>query len=624
MCGIFGIIYTNNKRTVDRQLVIAATNLMQHRGPDDCGFYVVGNIGLGHRRLSIIDLESGHQPMANESDDIVLVYNGEIYNHHELREQLVKFGHIFKTNCDTEVIIHAYEQWGVESASKFNGMFAFGLWDKKAHNLWIVRDRLGIKPLYYFANADVFIFSSEIKPLLKTGLIHAELNEEVLDAYFTLGYVPGPQTIFKHIQKLKPGHFLTLRSGQLQEKEYWDFASIETSSLNFHDAQTQLNDLLQDSINKRLMSDVPLGAFLSGGIDSSTVVALMSHFSEEPVNTFTVTYERHFGINEDHYAQMVAERFQTNHHLFQLTPDNFFSSIRTLLDFAEEPIVDPAAIALYHIARLARKQAIVILSGEGGDEIFAGYYLYYLMQWIENIRKLLPHSILQMFPYFSKLTPGLKFQKYADWLALPIENRYQGISNHLTASIKKEFYTDDFYKSRGSYLEQIFSSYFARLDPNADSIKKMLYIDTKTWLVDDLLLKADKMTMAASVELRVPFLDYRIVEFSASLKSNYKIVQKEGKYILKNLMKDRLPHQIISRRKMGFPVPTKAWFNQDLIREVEKCLLDHQLLKSGFLNRRFIEKIIKQHKNQAADHSWLIFSLLVLQTWFETYPKKAS
>ena len=617
MCGIFCIYFPDVSRLVEQDLVLSATNEMRHRGPDDEGVYISGNIGLGHRRLSIIDLASGHQPMFNEDGQIALVYNGEIYNHLEIREILVKKGHIFRTKSDTEVIIHAYEEWGVESVHKFNGMFAFALWDARKRSLWVVRDRLGIKPLYYHWDSNIFLCSSEIKPLLKTGFLKAEGNVRVLDAYLSLGYVPAPETMFRGIRKLRPGHFLHVKGCHLEEKEYWDFADPEPSTMSFEEAKLQIAQLLKDSVKKRLMSDVPLGVFLSGGLDSSTVVAIMSDLVNEPINTFTVGYDNESGVSEENYARIVAERFETRHHVFQLKPDDFFSSINTMVRYAEEPIVESAAIALYHIAKSARNSAIVLLSGEGSDEVFAGYLLYQFMNQLESLQRIVPPPLWQIFSPLRPLIPKMKYRKYFDWLLLPLKRRYQGTSSYLTESLRKEIYTPDFLQSKGDYLQETFSSHFDRVGHQSDVINKMLYVDTKTWLVDDLLLKADKMTMAASVELRVPFLDHRLVELAASLPSSFKSRNSNGKYILKSIMDYRLPREIVHRKKMGFPVPTKNWFSGALFLLIREQILDGRALP--WVSTKAIRKIVKQHQNRSQDHSKLIMTLLVLTFWQEHY-----
>ncbi len=618
MCGIFGIKFVDSTRNVQEQLVVESTDLMKHRGPDDAGYWVSSGIGLGHRRLSIIDLSPlGHQPMFNEDDAVGLVFNGEIYNYQELYKPLCDSGHVFRSKSDTEVIIHAFEEWGIDCVHKFNGMFAVGIWDDKDQSLWVVRDRLGIKPIYYFWDGEVFIFSSEIKPILKTGFVRPEMNETVLDAYFSVGYVPGPETMFKYIKKVRPGHFLHLKDGRLIEKEYWDFADIAQIQLSDRQYEERLEELFCDSISKRLISDVPLGVFLSGGLDSSAIVAKMSEVVNDSINTFTVGYDMSRTFSEEPFADLVARKFKTKHHIFKLEPDDFFLSIGKLVEFAEEPIVEPAAIALYHISKLARETATVLLSGEGSDELLAGYYLYSIMDKIDKLRKYTPSPILSLSKIAAIIFNRLKIKKYSDWLALPLEKRYQGTSSYLTDNMKKALYTKEFYNSKGSYLEDTFAHYFSKAGSKQSSLSKMLYVDTKTWLVDDLLIKADKMTMAASIELRVPFLDYRMVELAASYPASMKINAGNGKAILKSIMKDKLPESIVYRKKMGFPVPIKDWFSNDLSRALHKISERPEL--KNWINVDFMQEVLRNHTSGVEDNGKLIMSLLVLTFWMDQY-----
>jgi asparagine synthase (glutamine-hydrolysing) len=618
MCGIFGIKFVDGGRPVDRQMVVTATDLMTHRGPDDSGYWVQGSLGLGHRRLSIIDLSPlGHQPMFNEDGRIALVYNGEIYNYLELYQPLFDKGHHFKSKSDTEVIIHSYEEYGYDCLHQFNGMFSFGLWDEKRQSLWVVRDRLGVKPLYYYWDGNIFIFSSEIKPILETGYVKAEMNESVLDAYFSLGYVPGPETMFKNIKKVMPGHYLSLKDGCLTDTEYWDFAEIETTRLSESDCLARLEELLQDSVRMRLRSDVPLGVFLSGGLDSSAVVALMSQIVSEPINTYTVGYDKAKNFSEEPFAELIAKQFGTKHNVFRLEPDDFLASVEKLVHFSEEPIVEPAAIALFHISKLARGSATVLLSGEGSDEIFAGYYLYDFMGKIDQLQQWIPPSVLKLGRLAVNFSGKTKFRKYADWLCQPLSERYQGTSSYLTDSLKRDLYSQQFYLDKGDYLSNTFSNLFGKVAHKPDSLGKMLYVDTKTWLVDDLLIKADKMTMAASIELRVPFLDYRLVEFAASLPSALKLNHGNGKSILKSTMKNKLPDSIVSRKKMGFPVPVNNWFSNDLFNSISDNILESKII--GNFNNDKIRELLIDHKKEHNDNSKSIMTLLVLSEWHKRY-----
>ena len=614
MCGIFGIYFFDRGHPVNKQMVVDASNTMVHRGPDGSGYYIHDNIGLGHRRLSIIDLAAGNQPMFNEDEQVVTVYNGEIYNYKEIKKELEAKGHIFQTDCDTEVIVHGYEQWGSNCVDKFNGMFVFVVWDNRAKKMWVVRDRLGIKPLYYYSDKAVFICASEIKAILKTGLVTPELNENVLDAYFSLGYVPGPQTMFRGTKKLMPGHWLMVGNSEIKDSEYWDFNVDRFHEVDFDTASQHVRELLADAVQKRLMSDVPLGAFLSGGLDSSMVVALMNEVVSDRVNTFTVGYNE--GESEEKYAKILADKFKTNHHVFYLEADDFFSSLKTLVNYAEEPIVEPAAIALYHIAKLAREKVTVLLSGEGSDEVFGGYYLYQYMAKIDKARKFLPNFIFPLLKNLGNLVPKMKQRKYLDWLTLPLSNRYQGTSSYLTDSQKKILYSPDFLNNKSDYLKSLFDAYFERVK-KMDKLCQMLYVDTKTWLVDDLLVKADKMTMAASVELRVPFLDHRLVDAVMALPAKYKINRGEEKYVLKKIAEPLLPREIVYRKKMGFPVPTRDWFQGELMHQIGDEISG--LKRGPWFQAKMLDRVLAGHKAGREDHSKLMMTLMVFSEWQRQY-----
>ena len=618
MCGIFGIHFFDSGRQVDKQMLMDSTNTMLHRGPDDCDFFMDNNIGLGHRRLSIIDLAAGHQPMFSEDRSVAVVYNGEIYNYLELREILVGKGHKFQTKSDTETIIHAYEEWGETCVEKFRGIFAFAIWDNNEKILLLARDRLGVKPLYYYNDKNVFLFASEIKAILKTEFVEKAVNLPVLDAYFTLGYIPGQETLFKNIYKLLPGHTITIREDQLSCRKYWDFPIAANNTGSFKQAQEEFLYHFSEAVNMRLMSEVPLGVFLSGGLDSSAVVAMMHQVVDRPIKTFSIGYKNADNINELNYAQLIADKFNTEHYPFILEPDNFLDSMQTFLHFMEEPVVESAGIALYNIAKMSKQHVTVVLSGEGSDEAFGGYNLYYLMNRLASLRGKIP-----LLNFFSKLIPPQlfsteKLRKYRDWFFLPLNKSYRGTSADLTESFKKPFYTDAFYNERGNYLDTIFESHFNRV-AKQNTLSKMLYVDAKTWLVDDLLLKADKMSMAASIELRVPFLDHVLIEFAAKLPPDFKIGNDQGKFILKKSMENFLPHEIIYRKKMGFPVPVNQWFGKDLHEQAKNILLDSKSIQRGYIKPDYIKKIFAQQKTGNAGYGRRIFSLLTLEMWFRMW-----
>jgi len=621
MCGIFGIKFTDSQRFADPELVKRSTDLMRHRGPDDSGYFVEGSLGLGHRRLSIIDLSPlGHQPMFNKNGSVALVYNGEIYNYLEIFNELRKRGHVFKSRSDTEVIIHAYEEWGFDCVHKFNGMFAFGLWDSQKHLLWLVRDRLGVKPLYYFWNGEIFIFASEIKPILKTSYVKAEINENTLDSFFSVGYVPGPETMFKGINKLLPGHHICLKNRNLSQKMYWDFADIPQTKLSETQCNEYLTELLNDSVRLRLRSDVPLGIFLSGGLDSSAVVSIVNDLASTQINTFTVGYDDDV-MSEEPFAKLVADKFSTQHYIFKLDSGNFLKSIEDLIAFAEEPVVEPAAIALYRLSQLAKHHATVLLSGEGSDELFGGYYLYEIMNKIEKIQNLVPNSLLKLLLPLKAFLSKNKYIKYFDWLHQPLAVRYQGTSSYLTNTLKLSTYANDFMATKGDYLDSTFSKYFANVANHDDNLFKMQYVDSKTWLVDDLLLKADKMTMAASIELRVPFLDYRLVEFAASLSKKQKIYNGNGKVILKEIMKNKLPNEIVLRKKLGFHVPINNWFSNEIFDDIRNLILCSSVI-SKCINKKQLMAKLANHETGCEDNSKLIMSMLVLSEWEKQFVKQ--
>jgi asparagine synthase (glutamine-hydrolysing) len=611
MCGFLAILDPNGfsgreepfRRALDR---------MSHRGPDGSGTHFDGPVALGHRRLSIIDLEGGRQPMSRRSGELSVVFNGEIYNFAEIRDELAAKGHRFETHSDTEVILAAYEEWGPDCVRKFIGMFAFALWDAPKRRFWVVRDRLGIKPLYWVQKGGVFACASEIGPLIEFGLVQPEMNERALDSFFTLGYVPAPETMFAGVRKLEPGWFLIVENGTLSHTEYWDFAGIEPEPLTEKEARDRIAPLLEDAVRRCLVSDVPLGAFLSGGLDSSLVVALMDRCGIDPVNTFTAGFSGEGEITEEGYARMVAARFRCRHYVHDQKPGNFLESIDTLVRHTEEPLVEPSGIPLMALAQLARPRSTVLLSGEGSDEVFGGYGLYRRMLTVERWHRRLPFAPPAL-PGFVRGLAGDNAVKYWDWLRQPLAERYRGTSAVLTDGLRDFLYTPDFRESAGGYLDDSFGRHFAKTATHQDPLSRIMYADTKTWLVDDLLLKADKMTMAASVELRVPFLDHRLVEMAASIPASLKIHGREGKWLLKRAFEDSLPREVVWRSKMGFPVPVKKWFGESL-----KPVLRERLLATGalpWLRREAVADLIENDRARTESRSRLIMTLVVLETW---------
>jgi len=619
MCGISGILHRDSGNPVAKDQITRMNEQMPHRGPDADGVFVHNNIGLGHRRLKIIDLEGGVQPMFSSDNSITIVFNGEIYNFKEIRQDLEKKGHQFTTHSDTEVIINAYIEYGENCVEYLNGMFAIAIYDKNLNKLFITRDRIGEKPLYYYVDNHRFIFASEVKPILSVLDKKPGVYLPALDFYMSVGYSPGEDTMFDGIKKLKPGHSLSIVNNQINTYCYWDLQNTPTNNINFDDALAQFDELMMDSINLRLRSDVPLGAFLSGGLDSSVIVGLMSKLSDEPVKTFSVGYKNQPEANELGYAKIVADYFKTDHHEYILEPLDFFNSLDVLLDHTEEPIIESAAVALYQLSSLAKEHVTVILSGEGGDEILAGYPLHQIMPKIDrlhNVAKYMPKYLQDILT--AALSGNEKYAKYWDWITHSLSDRYQSISNDVTLSIKQRMYQSADLLNSHQMTSDYYHELFNKMDIGTD-LRKMTYSDIKSWLPDDLLIKADKMTMATSLELRVPFLDYRLIEYSTALPDNFRLNGKEGKYLLKKYAESILPHEIIYRKKKGFPVPIANWFRTNLYEHTCEILLDNSSLSRGYFKPGYVENVLKRHKNASEDLSRRIFSLLNLELWHRKY-----
>jgi asparagine synthase (glutamine-hydrolysing) len=619
MCGICGLIFFDGNRSVSEKLISSMANSMAHRGPNESGIHVEGQCGLGHRRLSIIDVKGGRQPMNNDHGgcSVTMVYNGEIYNYLDLKRELREIGCQFTTKSDTEVILYAYKKWGVKCVNRFRGMFSFAIWDASLKRLFLVRDRMGIKPLYYYQDNEAVIFASEIKAIFASGLVESIVEHSALDSFLSLGYVPGPMTMFTGISKLLPGHSMTIdESGKTEIECYWNFDKIEFNHISFSGAQQKLDQLLSDSVEMRLMSEVPLGVFLSGGLDSSAITAFMSRITDQRIKTFTLGYVGADEADELGFARKVADLFGTEHHEFILKPQDFVDSIPELVSITEEPLAESVAIPLYQIAKEAKPYATVLLSGEGSDELFGGYGLYAKMLAMDRIRGLF--KFCGMVP--DACLPGDKLKKYADWFSSAVEDRYRGTSGYLTERIRRHFYSRELltYIQEYNYLDKTFHRWFKDV-AGRPPLSRLLYVDSKTWLLEDLLLRADKMTMATSVELRVPFLDHKIVEFASSLPAKYKINNGESKFILKKLMEKYLPKEIIYRKKMGFSVPTKRWFAGDLLGAAKDIIFSRKLLDTGWFQKKYLESMFDRHCKGKEDYSIRIFSLLVLYHWLDIY-----
>lgn len=621
MCGIAGIC--DLRCSSLKSAIEDMRDVMTYRGPDGFGSAVFPQegIALGHRRLTILDLsDRGAQPMMDQSGNLMIVHNGEVYNFVEIRAELESIGYVFRSHTDTEVILAAYDKWGSACLERFNGMFAFAIWDKKRNELFLARDRLGIKPLYYYIKDDVFVFASEIKAILKYLKDRTEINTIAVDAYMSFGYVPGEETMFRGIKRLLPGYYIIRKSnGSIYNRRYWNFYFENSKDKGIVYYQEELKRLLNNSIDLRLRSDVPLGIFLSGGLDSSAVVALLAPRVNERLKTFSVAYDFGSEFNETNYAKIVARQFSTEHHEFFVSPAEFRTFIPEYIWHMDEPVTESAAISLYYISKMAKDSVTVVLSGEGSDELFAGYDFYYYNKVIEQYRKIVGPKAAFILGKYISLLPINKVRKYLLMSQLPIEMRYKGISTY-EENLKTLIYSNDFNRqvkgcqSNSKYFDELFQH-----TSTNNALSKMLYFDTKTWLVDDLLIKADRMTMAASLELRVPFLDHRLVEFAASVPSGYKLRHRTNKYILKKLMKGVLPDKIIYRKKMGFPTPLKKMFQNELYDYAADILLSPRSRQRGYFKLDTVEKILETHKKGSQDNHRLIWQLLVLEEWHRRF-----
>ena len=624
MCGITGIFDTRGKRDIDRSVLTRMNESQHHRGPDEGGLHVEAGVGLGHRRLSIIDLSTGQQPLYNEDQSVCVVFNGEIYNYQELIPELQALGHVFHTSSDTEVIVHAWETWGEKCVERFRGMFAFALWDRNRQTLFLARDRLGVKPLYYALLPDgIFLFGSELKSVLAHGGMRREIDPFAVEEYFALGYVAEPRSIFKAAKKLPPAHTLTLLRGQEMQfpVEYWDVRFSLDAQMTESDACHQLEERLNESIRLRMISEVPLGAFLSGGVDSSAVVAMMAGLSAGPVNTCSIAFSDP-AYNEAEFAKAVASRYHTNHHV-ELVESDDFDLIDTLARLYDEPYADSSAIPTYRVCQLARKHVTVALSGDGGDETFGGYNRYRLHLIEEKMRSAMPLGLRR--PLFGAL--GRWYPK-ADWaprvfrgkttfeaLARSSVEAYFHTMSLIREPMRSKLYSHAFKSELGGYCAiQVFQDHAERANTD-DPLALIQYIDTHTYLVGDINTKVDRASMAHSLEVREPLMDHRLVEWLATLPSSMKMRGGESKFLLKKAMESHLPKDIMYRPKMGFAVPLNRWFRGPLRQRVRDTLLEGRIAESGMFNRAIVSQIIEHHESGERDHSTPIWTLLMFDAF---------
>lgn len=619
MCGFCGVFDQDGTGEIDRALVQKMTRLMAERGPDEEGTWFGPRIGLGHRRLTIIDLTAGEQPVFNEDKSILVVFNGEIFNYKAVRAELEKCGHVFRTQTDTEVIVHAYEQYGESCVDHFRGMFAFALYDTRRNSIFLARDRLGVKPLYYAVADGKLYFASEIKPLLLALNRPVRAPLAAVDFFMSNGYVPGELTMFDGVNKLPPGHLMRWSNGSAQVRRYWDLPDQPAVPVNENEAEEQLAALLRESISLCMVSDVPIGAFLSGGVDSSVVAANMAALSPGRVKTFALGFEDSQEHSELPHARRIAAHLGTDHVEHILRSEDFFENLSSFVLRTEEPIVDASGIAMYHLAKRARQDVTVILSGEGGDEILSGYPIYRTMSALGRSHAM--RSMPGVASLARRLGAGVqseKLAKYLDWLGSDLGSSYKGVTNDVTRSVRERFYDNDFSAQVGDVVSQRYRELFDKLQ-HGGALNRMAYVDFKSWLPDNQLIKTDKMTMAASVELRVPLLDHKLVEYCMTLPESYRLRGITGKYLLKKTAQRWLPKDAIYRKKQGFPTPIAQWFREELFDRVSALLLDRQAAERGFFRKGYVESVLARHRSGKEDLSRRILTFVMLELWHRTF-----
>ncbi|HJT68233.1 MAG TPA: asparagine synthase (glutamine-hydrolyzing) [Pyrinomonadaceae bacterium] len=624
MCGIAGIVRNDGKQ-IDQQLLARMCEAIRHRGPDDDGFYINGSVGLGMRRLAIIDLKSGKQPIHNQDRTSWIVFNGEIYNYLELRATLEKLGHTFYTNSDTEAIVHAYDQFGVDCPKHLRGMFAFAIWNERTQELFLARDRVGKKPLLYAQVNNQFIFGSEFNALLLHPDISRDVEPEALDYYLSFMCIPAPLTAYRAIRKLEPGHWLRWRNGEIESQRYWQPDFTKKIAISEEEAGERTVDILREAVRVRLMSEVPLGAFLSGGIDSSAVVALMSQESSEPVKTFSIGFDEQ-DFSELHHARRIAEHVGADHHEFIVRPDAL-EVLPTLVEHYGEPYADSSAVPTYYVAKETRKHVTVALNGDGGDESFAGYERYIAMGLTEKYRHVpsfLRESLIKETVNLIPTSPAKRskvrsVQRMLNAVALPRVDRYTRWVSVFNEETKQPLYSDFFREqTRGANATGVLGEWFKRAN-GIGVIDAMLLTDQMTYLPNDLLVKVDIASMAVSLEARSPFLDHHVIEFAASLPQDLKLRRLTSKYLLKKVLRKFLPAENLNRGKMGFGVPVGHWFRGQMQPFLREVLLSEKALRRGLFKPETVRQLIELHTCGERDYSQQLWTLLMLELWFNRF-----
>jgi asparagine synthase (glutamine-hydrolysing) len=613
MCGICGIFNYGTLAPADRSLLQRSADSLAHRGPDDEGFYLAGEVGLGSRRLSIIDLPGGHQPLSNEDGTVWVVFNGEIYNYVGLRQKLVALGHRFRTASDTEVLVHLYEEHGLRAVEHLRGMFAFALWDQRKRRLVLARDRLGVKPLYFHSGPGRLAFASELRALRLLVQEPLPIDPQSVYDFFGFRYVPAPHTFYRHADKLLPGHFLVVEKGAVRQECYWELPEEDTAPLSAEDYAEQVLECLRESIRLRLVADVPLGVFLSGGVDSTAVVAMMADLGVHPLRTFSVGFEE-AKYSELPYARRVARRFSAEHTDVIIRPSDLADELERLVAFRDEPIAEPSDVALYHLARKAAETVKVVLAGEGSDELFAGYPKYAADRLAGLVSAFPPEitaTLARLLPYRQR-----RVRLALEALAIPDEaERSATWFASFSRQEREALFSPDFLAQVDvAHPARVFAHY---LDEVRDRppLKRMLYADLKVWLPDNLLLRGDQMTMAASIEERVPFLDHKLVELAARIPARLLTRGFRTKALLRRALAPFLPNETLRRRKVGFTVPVGQWFRKSLNSFVADLLLSPEVRSRGYFNTASLESLVREHFDGIRDRQKQLWALVNFELW---------
>jgi len=634
MCGITGIYYLDKQNIVNQDVLQGMNDVISHRGPDDEGLYIDQNVGIAQRRLSIIDLSlDGHQPMCNEDGSIWIVFNGEFFNYLEYRDELLAKGHKIRSRSDTEYLIHLYEEYGKDVVHKINGMFAFVIWDNHKQQLLVARDRLGIKPLHYYLDGKKLLFGSEIKSILKHPNVDASIDLEAISDYFSYMSIPAPKTVYKNIRKLKPGHLMVIKSSNIQIEQYWDLKYQTPQKKSDKEYIDEFTALFEDAVEKRMLSDVPLGAFLSGGVDSSAVVAMMSQKHKGDVKTFSIGFKGFGEFDETPWAQRVSEQYQTIHKEFNLTA-SFADTLPGLVWHFDEPFAVSSAFAIYFLAKMTREYVTVSLSGDGSDELFAGYPFRYSHDYRYDKLECMPLMLRKAMANVFRLTGmsgnsklALKSRKARDYFRMSSLDRdmaYMDNFSYYDQSMKNQLFTGDLNKAIQSYnSSDVFKPYFDNSVAGTPLFKRQL-ADIKTTLADEMLKKVDNMTMAVALEARVPFLDYRLVEFSARIPDHLKLnpEARDGKVIIKKAMANYLDHDLLYRKKHGFNVPFGEWVKKELWDFVNDHLSTSEFKQDPLFNHQYINKIMYMHKAGKFDYGNHIYQILCYSLWKQSFKIK--